>query len=385
VLLAEREITMEIGFLGDIHFAEYKDFSTDVLVEWDSVNLKYIKSDIGKKMNSRLLDIANAMIEARDYFIANEIKLVIITGDISHNRGAVPTIVQNVEYNILESYKHSGIEVIINPGNHDQVSNEDFPENSLTPFRNIATIIEKPTILLRNNINILFVPFSANKSIVMDAINDFNPKSTFDSNIIVAHLGVSGGFTGKNSYVLTDQYEPEELRYLDEDIDLIALGHYHKPQLVEGTLNKVIYTGSPVPVSFNEEGEEHGLWIFDTSTKAMYMHPLKSPKFITLNKENYSDFSTEDLKGNFVRIVGNLEEVADINAAVTIDPEDKNIENNMIRIETQKEYEAEHRSDINPEMSYAESVFKYAEENDFTEEQVATGIEILNSVLENYN
>lgn len=396
---------MKIGFLGDIHFAEYKDFSTNILVEWDDIELKYRLAHNGKKVNSRLIDIANALVEAREYYVKNDIKTVIIAGDVSHNRGAVPTIVQNVEYRVLESFKLVGINLIIIPGNHDQVSNEDFPENSLVPFQNIATIIDKPKIVIAseekicsvplnwdtscldnntpNETQILCVPFSPNKQIVMNSINSFEPSHLFSSNIIVSHLGVSGGMTGKNSYVLTDQYDISELRYLDDNIDLVALGHYHKPQIIPGTLDKVFYTGSPVQVNFSEEGEEHGFWILDTETKKIEMHSLKSPKFITLTPENYAEYSKEDLEGNFVRIVGNIEEIASINAAIVT--EENNIDTGMIRLEAQKEYAAEHRSDISTSMSYAEIVSQYAKEHEISENQLNVGLEILNAVVQNGN
>jgi len=370
---------MEVMLLGDLHFAEYKDFSKNLLVSWDESNLQYVIDPKGKKINSRLLDIANAMVEAREYCVVNKINLVIITGDVSHNRGAVPTTVQNVEYKILESFRLRNIELLIIPGNHDQVSNEDFPDNSLVPFRNIATILNAPTTLTRDGLQMLCIPFSPNKDIVLEAINSFVPVPVMDSNLIVAHLGVSGGVTGKNSYVLTDQYDISELRYLDEDIDLVALGHYHKPQVVPGTLDKVFYTGSPVQNNFGEEGEFHGFWIYDTETKELVAYPLNAPRFITLTKDNYTNYSKEDLSGNFVRVIGNLEEIADINVAInTKEHEDAG----MLRIETQKEYESEHRSDISAALSYLETVSLYAEENNFSEDQVKIGLDILNSVLE---
>lgn len=371
---------MKIAFLGDLHFAEYKDFSKNVLVEWDPVTLKYIPSETGKKMNSRLIDISNALVDAREYCITNNIKTVVIAGDISHNRSAVPTVVQNVEYKTLKSFKLKGIELILCSGNHDQVSNEDYPENSLTPFKGFATVISKAKSITRGAAQILCIPFSANKDIVIDAINSFEPLEGYESNIIVAHLGVSGGVTGKNSYVLTDQYDTSELRYQDEKIDLIALGHYHKPQVIPSTDDKVFYTGSPVQMSFSEEGENHGFWIFDTVSKNLVFNSLYAPKFITLTKDTCNNYSTEDLEGNFVRIIGNIDEIANINSSII--QEKQTEEPGTVRIEVEKEYEANHRSDISAAMSYLEAVTTYAKEKDFTEDQLKVGLDILNIASE---
>lgn len=365
---------MKIMNLADLHFAEYKDYSEDILVEWDDSELKYKLDHNGKKTNSRLINLANAMIEAREYCVENDIDTVIIAGDISHNRSAVPTVVQNVEYKVLESFKLKGITLIIIKGNHDCVDNSDYSEHSLVTFQNIAKIIDKPTTILRNGTQILCIPFSPNKSIITSAINTFNPLVSTDANIIVAHLGVTGGVTGKNSYVLADQYTAEELRYEDDDIDLVVLGHYHKPQIVPGTDKKMFYAGSPLQNNFNDEGENHGFWIFDTKSKQLDFHPLHGPKFITIKNDNYKDFSKEDLENNFIRIVSTIDEISQIKESIEL--------NENVRIETQKEYETEHRSDISSSMSFCETVRQYANENDFTEEQLEVGLNIVNSILE---
>jgi DNA repair exonuclease SbcCD nuclease subunit len=192
----------------------------------------------------------------------------------------------------------------------------------------------------------------------------------------MTHLGLSGAVTGKRNYVMQDTFSIDEL--LPEKFKYVILGHYHKPQLIQG-VNNALYTGSPLQHNFNDEGEERGYWVVDTSKRFdMKLVPLDSPKFITLTSDNYKDYDPETNK-DFVKVhVSKDKQVVaicdDLHSKVGAMDSD-------IKIEIVKEYKQEGRSDIKVGMSYSDIVKKYAEEHSEVEGLEKVGLSILEKAM----
>lgn len=370
---------MKIACCADLHLGEFKDFSKEITVVWDFKELCFKKSEQGTSVNSRLIDAADCLVQIRRYCIENKIDTLLIAGDIFNNRASVPTIVYNIGYRVLESFMLEGINLYVIPGNHDQKDNTDYPENSLKPFSRIMHLFEKPELISfgpkEDSVEVLCIPYTKNKSIVMDAVNNYIPNPASKTHIIMTHLGVSGAFTGANSYAMMDAYVPEELRY--EDVDFVVLGHYHKAQMITGTDDKMFYTGSPLQLNFNDEGEERGFWVLDTIKKETEFVLLNAPKFITVTEKNYKNIS--DKSKNFIKLkCSNNVNQKDLEDIV------KDIGNTIaeeVKVELEKEYVAAHRSDITPDMSYKNIVEKFSKENNFSKESLDIGLDIINTVL----
>lgn len=86
--------------------------------------------------------------------------------------------------------------------------------------------------------------------------------------VLMAHLAVSGGdFKGHDNATDTmvggiDCQSPE---VFGQGYDYIALGHIHRTQFIHGTSHKARYSGTPIPVSFDEAmgTQEHGVSIVE--------------------------------------------------------------------------------------------------------------------------
>lgn len=370
---------MKIACCGDIHLGEFKDFAKNINIIWDFKELEFIESSLGVNVNSRLIDAANCLIEIRKKCVENNIDTLLIAGDLFHNRGSIPVIVYNIAYRILESFKLNGIKVIMIPGNHDQRDNTDYPENSLKPFSWMCTLLEKPDVVhfgsADDSVEVLCIPYSKNKQIVLDAVNNYVPDPKIRTHIIMSHLGVCGGLTGTSSYSMMDVFVPEELRY--EDVDFVVLGHYHKAQIIKGTDNKMFYTGSPLQMNFNDEGDKRGFWIIDTDTNLLEFNELNAPKFITVNDSNYKEL--QNVSKNFIKL--KLDKVTEQQCIDSIIKELGSKIVNEIKVETKKEYISEHRSDITFSMSYEDIIRRFCMENNLSNDSLIIGLDILNSIM----
>lgn len=71
--------------------------------------------------------------------------------------------------------------------------------------------------------------------------------------VVVAHTFVAGGAVSESERDLSVGNVERVSTATFAGFDLVALGHLHSPQLVDG--DRVAYSGSPLPYSFSEEGQ----------------------------------------------------------------------------------------------------------------------------------
>lgn len=375
---------MKIAVIGDIHCHNWKDFSKTVNVHWDSSIGRYKESqecdDFDIPMNSRLLNILNGLGDVRDYCVNNSIKLVLFAGDLFHSRGSVETTVYNATYKIFETFYQSGIEVIMISGNHDQPMSMVYSESSLYPFNRLNQVILKPKMVTYSDgselLNIICIPYSKDKKMNMDALHSMLETSDDNaSKILLAHVGISGGLVGSGNFVMSDEYNLNELKATK--FKYCIFGHYHKPQVLE---YNSIYAGSLLQNTFNDEGDKHGFWVIDTNKRwDMELIPLDYPEFITIKGK---DYDRSVINGNYVRIQANSSDMEDIMS--DIESNDAGVECSSIRMELEKDYTGSSRSDISIVMSTEDILKTYVRENNNTglldEELIKRGLSIYNSV-----
>lgn len=342
---------------GDLHANKFSDFS-----EADNVT-----------GNSRLTSIIACLAFMREYCIKNNIKYVLDAGDLFHKRGAVDTEVFNFVFDEIRKFSDAGINVIMIPGNHNQYSNEDFPQHSIEQFKEIknVTVLDRFTPHKLDSGDWVFpVPYSKNAELVKKAIDKYAYDTVNEgierSSILLGHLGVSGAFVGKSSYAMSDAFTVEDL--MPHAFQFVVLGHFHKYQDLGGH-SHVFYTGAPIQHNFNDEGQEKGCWVIDTETKEKELVVIPSPKFITVKEWKTTD--PTELEGNFVRFQVPPEDVEELSESLP--------ETSKHRLEVQKTYEEDRRVDVDFSMSFDEIVTKYAEE--FKPEAKEVGLEILREAL----
>jgi len=346
---------MKFACFADTHAHLYKEFSTITEVSG----------------NSRLDQIISALDYMKTYCLENDIKHILFAGDMFHRRKEVNIKVFNAIYDVLSSFSKGGLELIGIPGNHDQESNEQFPEHSLYTFNRLDGI----TFHSRNNFQhvnenvcICCLPYCKDPEYTLLGIQEaeqFKQAYPDVQLILLAHLGVSGAMV--NNMIMQDKFSVESLS--PEIFKYGILGHYHRRQFLPGT-NHMLYVGSTLQHSFNDEGEDKGFYVIDTNKRHhIEFIPIPSPKFVTVrNPEEMLNVDTKD----FVRFLVTEDQVEEIQKTI---PEDM-----QYRIELQKSYEETNRIDVKVGMGFDEVIVKYAGE--LNVEATEIGLEILKEVSE---
>lgn len=381
---------MKLLCTGDWHVHQFTDFSKTLTVKWNDSLLRYEATDDEnnetKEMSSRLFNILNGICDMRDYCLKNNIQDVLLSGDVFHKRANIEVVVFNSTYKILSTFKDVGIEVHIIAGNHDQVDSSQIPTSAIHSFKEIAHVIEKPTCFSIQDksgddcVEVVAVPYSKDKQFILQSISDLrNGCCNPDSAILLTHLGVTGGKVGSGMYVMSDEYSLGDLQY--NHWKYIVLGHYHQPQFLE---YNTFYCGTPVQNSFNDElpweNGYNGFFVIDTAKRydAEFV-PIVAPRFITVSSaKELKQYDAEYLENNYIRVKATADEAENIKDTLeNILGEDNSQE---VRLELEKTYEKDARSDIGVAMPFSDAVKTYANEKydkDNKNEAIDIGLSIL--------
>lgn len=406
---------MKILCTGDIHAYQFTDFSKNLMVVWDDEILRYcdITGSDGtdrwyeehwdveaKELSSRFFNILNALCDMRDYCVKNKINHVLIAGDLFHKRGTIEVVVFNAIYKVLDSFYDVGIAVHLIAGNHDQVDASVIPTSSIHSFKDIAHIIEKPERFwiqdedLSNtvetlepeegDVEIVAIPYSKDKSFVLKSMEELREQCVDPERaILLCHVGITGGTVGSGMYSIKDEYSLKDLK--SSHWKYLVAGHYHQPQLLD---YNAIYTGTPVQNSFGDElkGKDgyNGFFVIDTDKRYdIQFVPIIAPRFITVSSaDELEQYDSDYIKSNYFRIKSAAKDVEEIKDTLSDILGDDDQE---VRLELEKDYTTEQRSEIVVSQSFEETVQIYAQERcedkKLVDKYAALGLEILSEAL----
>lgn len=379
---------------GDWHANNFRDFSNNVLVEWDDEIQRFQESQQGYLMNSRLLCLLDAICDMRDYADTHRIRNIIVAGDMFHTRGVVSVNVINALKRVFQSFPQM-ISVYAIAGNHDQIDSSVCPESILRSMEDsIVKTCETPTLLeIRDKdseINLVaLVPYSKSKEFIVESVNSLLSEAdetrkkmvTWKPPIIVAHAGIDGGVAGSGMYSMKDTYslsdfQPDRFRFC-------VFGHYHQPQFLS---DNAIYCGSLIQNDFGDEREgydnsaNNGFWVIDMNKSgrdAFTFVPSNSPRFITISdKEELKKYDPDVIEKAHIRIRSKESESEEIKEAIQ---EAGNMD--APKMEVSVESRQVVRSGISIQSSAVDAVKTYANENGADKDTLAIGLEILGAVL----
>lgn len=393
---------MKILCTGDIHAYQFTDFSKTMLTVWDEDTKVY--ADItgsegtdrwyedgwdttAKEMSSRLFNILNALCDMRRYCTSHGIWHVLIAGDLFHKRGTIEVIVFNTIYQVLNSFKEMGITVHLIAGNHDQVDASVVPVSAIYSLRDIAHIIENPEYFQLQDgddfAEVVAVPYSKDKAFVLSSMNELREKCEEAENaILMCHLGITGGTVGSGMYSMKDEYSLKDLK--SSHWKYVICGHYHQPQLLD---YNAIYTGTPVQNSFGDElkGKDgyNGCFVVDTDKRYdIEFVPIFAPRFITVSSaQELEKYDSDYIKNNYFRIKSSAKDVEEIKETLSDILGDDEQE---VRLELEKDYTTDQRSDIGVSQSFEETVQIYAKERcekKLVKQYTSVGLDIMSEAL----
>lgn len=283
---------------------------------------------------------------------------LIFGGDLFHRRTYVDSRVFNPVFEAFASFPE--VPVYLVRGNHDSVTNSLRTVSSLDVFSSLpnVTVITEPTTLTIAtkgvNMRLYGLPYGEETaemkqwlSTQAEALMKANEHQK-NLSLLVAHIGVEGATTGRNSHTLEGAFTVGDL--YPEVFDAVYLGHYHKRQEL---LPNVIYGGNTIQTSFSDEGQTKGYHALTLHEGTMTMEYIEIPnkQFITVTGADIPDNDT--LSNNFIRFVGTPEEAKAVQAL----KDQADMPN--LRITVQKDYNEKARLGITAETREEDIVSAY--------------------------
>lgn len=128
--------------------------------------------------------------------------------------------------------------------------------------------------------------------------------------ILMSHYTVPGCNTESGQTQFLTQFEPviTQDMLLAADYDLVALGHIHRPQMING-LRNVYYSGAVNAMNFNDEGQDRGFWLYEMKRFSNEKWDISDAWF---RKTPYREFITFHFTDTDITAInlGHIEEVA---------------------------------------------------------------------------
>ena len=220
----------------------------------------YGTTDARTGLNSRTLDILQALDQTINFAIQNDIKLIVASGDIFNSK-LVSNNVINAWYERVKRISDNDIDLFVLSGNHDKskiLTNKCALDLSNTlQLKNVYSTdgLEEPLDL--GYVQIYSPSYWWDLETLEEKINIAAKKIDFTRpSILVCHLQTETPEYKHKAFMEDLKTVPLSL-LISHPWQYVALGHLHKPQpLHESPL--VCYAGSLVNCSFNEEGDNKG-------------------------------------------------------------------------------------------------------------------------------
>ena len=257
--------------------------------------------------------------------------IFILAGDVYHTGQPSSEVQKMLTEAIVRLHDaHPAMSIIVTAGNHDNGSKHDIFK---TPWKALKVYTvghfdkkhpEDYIIPIEGLCYVIAFPHSFNLS--AESIEEINrmvhERNTDDLPVIMtAHTTIQGAsFTGheRKDDVTVGGIDAIEVGKFGEEYDYLALGHIHKPQFVHTGKHNVRYSGTPIPVSF-DEAYEHSVTIVEMShhgdsldghireipianLRPLVTLPATGTATLDKAKEMLATFLSEDHKPSYIRL-----------------------------------------------------------------------------------
>jgi len=248
---------MEFAFIADIHLSRYSQDKTE-----DESNLP-----------ERLASIKSALQEVTQYCYSNNIKTIVIGGDLLHGKSIIYAIAQKIMLDYLDNLN---LNFIVIDGNHDLSGKGTDVISALEPLKSLRNVKWVPFNQTYKLENMLFVPYSYN---MVDIIKEN------EADILISHFGLSEGILNSGLSLVSDI----SLNDLVGKYKLVLLGHYHKSQEIIRPDISLYYAGSLIQLDWGEKGDDKRFLVVNSDTLEVKSIPIQNYKKhieIELTEEN---------------------------------------------------------------------------------------------------
>ena len=248
----------------------------------------------------RLDDLAWAFNKVINYCVDNDIKVIKILGDITHDREHMSHDVSNTISDLLDQANNMGIQVISFVGNHDMFLRHKWCINAIKPFSRQLTYIDNISYYYMGDRKFWVVPFIEHEPSYMKVIRDVD-KMASEEDVLLTHIGIASATM--NACFLVQNWNM--VSFENTKFSRIYAGHFHCQQKVG---SKSWYPGSPLPFRFDEGLVTHGFFDYDSISNSHEFIEIfdeddtdTPPDYITVSSEDI-DVIINKCKNDHVKI-----------------------------------------------------------------------------------
>lgn len=247
----------------------------------------------GKKKNSEImLESQNKFFynQLFPYLRTNDIKDVIVLGDIFDSRDLINVKIMNEVYKLFTNDFQFHIIV----GNHDLYHTNSNDITSLKFLHKFSNVLLYSDIIEINfwNKKILFVPW------VIDEHEFCKSIDSYSADYVMCHADINGFNMTREK--ISDNQGMSANSF--SNFSKVFSGHFHAFQNKQFDKTLITYVGSPYQLNRGDIGDKRGFIILDTDTDTFeFIENTVSNKFIKIEYPN--EIIESELENNFVDII----------------------------------------------------------------------------------
>ena len=277
-----------------------------------------IVADIHFGVPGRTDDILWSCKVIREYCNTFGIDVVVILGDLYHNRQSIEIDINSKVYRFFEQcneqYKQQWV---VFPGNHDMFLRHSWEINSLTPLRKHLHVIEDICVLDIQGSRFWVVPFITYEKSYMKVIKSIVKHPEFrQGDSLFTHIGVRSA-TMNTCFLIKDW---SIVSFEGLPFHRVYTGHFHSRQQIG---ENVWYPGSPIPFKFDEGDVPHGFYVLDTEADThkfiniwkaghkFFPQEPQPPQYTTIPDTDLANIPNDQIKNSIVRVALNREYTTD--------------------------------------------------------------------------
>jgi DNA repair exonuclease SbcCD nuclease subunit len=298
---------MKFAFTADIHLSRYGQDKLE-----DETNLP-----------ERLDSLKKALDSIAQYCIDNNIRVMIIGGDVLHGKSIIYAIAQDIMIDFFNHWKEY-IKFYVIDGNHDLSGKGHQVVSALKSLRHIDGLTWVQYNETFEVAETFMVPYGPD---MVDKIKGHKSK------ILISHFGLNEGVLNSGISIVSDI----SLKDLIGKYELVLLGHYHKPQEIIRDNIRLYYVGSPIQLDWGEKNDDKRFLVVDTETMEVESIPTTGyKKHIELeitdsNKQEILEQAKQATdEGHYIKIVKRENIDLGDNDFMVVDKTDRDITNRGI-------------------------------------------------------
>ncbi len=217
-----------------------------------------------------------------DLAVEHAVDAVLVSGDLYDRAVPSPEAVQAAS-RILSRIRAAGITVVAIAGNHDSAPRlgafTEFLAAGGLHLGTSAAAVGRPVVLDDGAVVVYPVPFlepdllrarwdlparAGHQAVLARAMDlvraDLAGRPPGTRSVVLAHAFVVGGQAGGSERSIAVGGVESVGADVFAGFDYVALGHLHRSQIVG---DRIRYSGSPLPYSFSEAGQQKSVWLVD--------------------------------------------------------------------------------------------------------------------------